>query len=127
MDTPVDGCLGCGAYFAARRKAERFAHDFGQGAPALVRCRLTVQKPCYVDGDDAGWRQRGHDGCRASSTSRSANPEWCVVSSCIEVLEVGRGRVEAGRWPGDRPAGLRPAGELSRHLRLVRICMEFKA
>ena len=88
VDTPSDGCLGSGAYFAARRKAERFAHDFGQGAPALVRCRLTLQRPCYVEGDCVDWRE-GHDGCRAHSTSRSSNPEWCVKDSgCIEVLEV---------------------------------------
>ncbi|CAK8987232.1 unnamed protein product [Durusdinium trenchii] len=58
VDTPADGCLGKGAYFAGRRKAERFAHDFGQGQPALVRCSITVQNPCYVDGDDRSWQAR---------------------------------------------------------------------
>ncbi|CAK8987421.1 unnamed protein product, partial [Durusdinium trenchii] len=74
VDTPADGCLGKGAYFAGRRKAERFAHDFGQGQPALVRCSITVQNPCYVDGDDRSWQARGFDSCRATSaTTRSTS------------------------------------------------------
>ncbi|CAE7228478.1 unnamed protein product [Symbiodinium natans] len=86
----ADHCLGDGAYFAARRKAERFGFDFGHGEPAVVRCSITVHNPYYSTGDNKDWRTRGHDSCRATRTSLSSNPEWCVLanSANIRVLEV---------------------------------------
>lgn len=82
-------CLGQGIYFAARRKAERFAHDYGGSMPALLRCSIYVDNPICTQGDCRDWQALGYDSCRAEWTSKSSNPEWCIASSeNIKIIEV---------------------------------------
>uniref|UniRef100_A0A7S4WJV7 PARP catalytic domain-containing protein n=1 Tax=Alexandrium monilatum TaxID=311494 RepID=A0A7S4WJV7_9DINO len=83
------GCGGQGVYVAASRKASRFAHDFHRADPVLLKCQVTVKKPKYTSSDCATWQGEGFDGCRLERTSRSTNPEWCILRpDQIQVLEV---------------------------------------
>uniref|UniRef100_A0A7S2N1V4 PARP catalytic domain-containing protein n=1 Tax=Alexandrium andersonii TaxID=327968 RepID=A0A7S2N1V4_9DINO len=85
------GNLGKGVYFAGMGKARRFAEQKFPDQPALLRCRIRVNKAKYVDGDDTTWQGDGFDACRAEFTSLSARPEWCILNAIsIEVLEVIR-------------------------------------
>lgn len=94
--------LGAGVYFVEHadiEKAKRFAHDvgkrFGEGdealEPVLLKCEVVVDpgKLKVVNGDCRDWEAEGYKACRASKTSMSKTPEWCVSPlSSIEIKEV---------------------------------------
>lgn len=97
--------LGEGVYFVEFQniaKAKRFAHDVGKRfknpageegdetlQPVLLKCKVIVGNLKKVGGNDRDWKAEGYDACRASKTSMSVTPEWCVTaSSSIKIEEV---------------------------------------
>jgi hypothetical protein len=87
-----DGLLGPGIYVAREDKARRFAEEaerHGSSAGGLVEVIVSFRNPKYVSSDDTGWRYEGYDACRAETTSRSPNMEWCIKdASQVKVVRI---------------------------------------
>ena len=69
---------------------------------------MTFYNAKYVDSNDTGWREEGHDACRAESTSASTNMEWCIRDrSQVEVIRISKVKATGmncdtcGRWCTD--------------------------
>ena len=88
----TSGCLGPGVYVARADKASRFAADsarHGGVSGAVLKLRITFWNAKYVRSDDVSWQSQGFDACRADTTTRSGQPEWCLKNPRqVEVIDV---------------------------------------
>ena len=88
----TSGCLGPGVYVARADKASRFAADsarHGGVSGAVLKLRITFWNAKYVRSDDVSWQSQGFDACRADTTTRSGQPEWCLKDPRqVEVIDV---------------------------------------
>ena len=73
-------------------KASRFAADsarHGGASGAVLKVRITFWNAKYVRSDDVSWQSQGFDACRADTTTRSGQPEWCLKDPRqVEVIDV---------------------------------------